>query len=72
MTREFSHAFYPDMDGDYYGKKVVTLSCRVTNGKRFKTMSEEDREHLINIIETFQSQLEEFKKDILKTKEVQS
>lgn len=72
MYKAFSHEFYPDMkvfkNNVDYGTKVMTLACRVTNGKRFKSMTKKDREKAAEVIDTFQKQLTVFKEGILNPK----
>lgn len=65
MNRAFKTEYYPDMVKDNYGKKVVTLSCAVNNGKRFRSLSKDERETLAKYITNFQKQLEGFKTEIL-------
>jgi len=67
MNRAFRTEYYPDMSDDpkgEFGKKVLTLSCTVSNGKRFRTLSQDEREILAGLIDVFQSQLSAFKKEI--------
>lgn len=64
MNRAFKTEYYPDMKGNDYGKKVVTLSCAVNNGKRFKSLSKDERETLAKYITVFQKKLEGFKTEI--------
>ena len=64
MNRAFKTEFYPDMTDKDYGKKVLTLSCAVNNGKRFRSLNEDEREILIGLIDVFQEQLTGFKKEL--------
>jgi hypothetical protein len=65
MNRAFSTEYYPDMKVNDFGQKVVTLSCRVNNGKRFKALTQDERQYLASTIELFQKQLDGFKADVL-------
>ena len=75
MNRAFKTEFYPDMPDDIkdrnWGKKVVTLSCAVNNGKRFKSLSEDERAILVDLISVFQEQLTGFKNEILTKNKIQ-
>ena len=64
MNRAFKHEFYPDMNGDDYGKKVVSLSCTVNNSKRFHNLTKKERRVLVRIIDTFKKQLTTFQEEI--------
>lgn len=68
MNRAFKTEFYPDMTDTEYGKKVVTLSCAVNNGKRFRTLSDDERDILIGLIDVFQESLTVFKEEIQRNK----
>lgn len=63
--RAFATEYYPDMTEKEYGKKVLRLSCSVTNGKRFRSLTFEERKVLAELIDGFQISLELFKKEII-------
>lgn len=64
MNRAFKTEYYPDMTDKVYGKKVLSLSCAVTNGKRFKAMTKKEKENLVVIIERFEKSLTAFKNEL--------
>ena len=65
MIRMFKTEYYPDMvQGKEDGKRVLTLMCRVDNGKRFKSLTKNEKKVLVDIIERFETSLIAFKNDL--------
>jgi len=71
VNRAFKTEYYPDMPDNpkgNFGKKVLTLSCTVNNGKRFRSLTQDERDLLVELIDVFQTQLSGFKKEIIGAK----
>lgn len=61
MNRAFKIQFH---NGEKDEKTIVTLSCTVNNGKRFKSLDDYGKKCLLENIQTFKRSLEGFENDI--------
>lgn len=64
MNRSFKIQFH---NGEADEKTIVTMSCSVNNGKRFKYLDEQGRKNLVQNIETFMRSMELFKQEVENT-----
>ncbi len=67
MNRQFKTEFH---NGELDEKTIVSMSVTVTNGKRFKALTNECKDHLIKNLQTFQKQVQVFTEEIEASKEV--
>ena len=61
MSRAFKiefHNGFPD------GNPIVTMSLRVNNGRRFKKLDNDGKEHLIAELLAFRNSIDVFRKEI--------
>ncbi len=61
MNRAFKKQFH---NGAIDEKAIVTLSMAVNNGKRFRLLDETSRKNLVDTIDDFMSDLNQFREEI--------